>query len=180
MQARRATTFLASRKNTPPGIRSTPNAIEGDLEISRRTAIIGGVAALSLAAVPAHVFGLASHSDPSQCRIDGNQGDTRMSTFTTKDGTKIYYKDWGTGQPVVFSHGWPISADAWDAQMLFLGQQGYRVIAHDRRGHGRSPTERSPLSPTSAHKSIHALQTIFAGRSASFGKAWANQCDLSK
>ena len=60
------------------------------------------------------------------------------STITTKDGTQIYYKDWGTGQPVVFSHGWPLSADAWDAQMLFLGQQGYRVIAHDRRGHGRS------------------------------------------
>lgn len=61
-----------------------------------------------------------------------------MNTVITKDGTKIYYKDWGTGQPVVFSHGWPLSADAWDAQMLFLGQQGYRVIAHDRRGHGRS------------------------------------------
>lgn len=59
-------------------------------------------------------------------------------TITVKDGTKIYYKDWGTGQPIVFSHGWPLSADAWDAQMLFLGQQGYRVIAHDRRGHGRS------------------------------------------
>ncbi len=58
--------------------------------------------------------------------------------ITTKDGTKIYFKDWGTGQPVVFSHGWPMSADAWDAQMLFLGQQGYRVIAYDRRGHGRS------------------------------------------
>jgi non-heme chloroperoxidase len=61
-----------------------------------------------------------------------------MATITTKDGTTIYYKDWGTGQPVVFSHGWPLDADAWDAQMLFLGQQGYRVIAHDRRGHGRS------------------------------------------
>jgi non-heme chloroperoxidase len=61
-----------------------------------------------------------------------------MSTITTKDGTEIYYKDWGKGQPVVFSHGWPLSADAWDAQMLFLGQHGYRVIAHDRRGHGRS------------------------------------------
>ena len=61
-----------------------------------------------------------------------------MSTITTKDGTQIYYKDWGSGQPVVFSHGWPLSADAWDDQMLFLGERGYRVIAHDRRGHGRS------------------------------------------
>ena len=61
-----------------------------------------------------------------------------MNTFTTKDGTSIYYKDWGTGPVVTFSHGWPLSADAWDAQMLFLGQRGYRVIAHDRRGHGRS------------------------------------------
>jgi non-heme chloroperoxidase len=61
-----------------------------------------------------------------------------MTTITTKDGTQIYYKDWGSGQPIVFSHGWPLTADDWDAQMLFFGQQGYRVIAHDRRGHGRS------------------------------------------
>jgi non-heme chloroperoxidase len=61
-----------------------------------------------------------------------------MSTITTTDGTQIYYKDWGTGQPVVFSHGWPLSSDAWDGQLLFLAQHGYRVIAHDRRGHGRS------------------------------------------
>jgi non-heme chloroperoxidase len=61
-----------------------------------------------------------------------------MSTITTKDGTEIYYKDWGAGQPVVFSHGWPLTADAWDAQMVFLGSRGYRCIAHDRRGHGRS------------------------------------------
>lgn len=61
-----------------------------------------------------------------------------MPTITTKDGTEIYYKDWGTGQPVVFSHGWPLSADAWDDQMLFLAKRGYRCIAHDRRGHGRS------------------------------------------
>jgi non-heme chloroperoxidase len=61
-----------------------------------------------------------------------------MATIKTKDGTQIYYKDWGNGQPVVFSHGWPLSADAWDDQMFFLGERGYRVIAHDRRGHGRS------------------------------------------
>ncbi len=60
------------------------------------------------------------------------------STITTTDGTQIYYKDWGSGAPVVFSHGWPLSADAWEDQMLFLGAHGYRCIAHDRRGHGRS------------------------------------------
>ena len=61
-----------------------------------------------------------------------------MSTITTKDGTAIFYKDWGKGQPIVFAHGWPLSSDAWDIQMLFFGQKGYRVIAHDRRSHGRS------------------------------------------
>jgi non-heme chloroperoxidase len=61
-----------------------------------------------------------------------------MSYITTTDGTQIYYKDWGTGQPIVFHHGWPLSADDWDAQMLFFLSHGYRVIAHDRRGHGRS------------------------------------------
>lgn len=61
-----------------------------------------------------------------------------MSHFTTTDGTTLFYKDWGAGQPIVFSHGWPLSSDAWDQQMLFFGQNGFRVIAHDRRGHGRS------------------------------------------
>ena len=61
-----------------------------------------------------------------------------MPTITTKDDTQLYYKDWGTGQPVVFSHGWPLSADAWEDQMIFLADRGYRCIAHDRRGHGRS------------------------------------------
>jgi non-heme chloroperoxidase len=66
------------------------------------------------------------------------KGDANMSMITTKDGTQIYYKDWGKGQPIVFSHGWPLSADDWDAQMLFFLNHGYRVIAQDRRGHGRS------------------------------------------
>jgi non-heme chloroperoxidase len=61
-----------------------------------------------------------------------------MKTITAKDGAQIFYKDWGTGQPLVFSHGWPLTADDWDAQLLFFGQRGFRVIAHDRRGHGRS------------------------------------------
>ena len=61
-----------------------------------------------------------------------------MPTITTKDGAKIFYKDWGTGQPIVFSHGWPLNADAWDDQLFFFASNGYRAIAHDRRGHGRS------------------------------------------
>jgi non-heme chloroperoxidase len=70
-----------------------------------------------------------------------------MSTITTPDGTKIYYKDWGRGPVVTFSHGWPLNADAWDGQLLFLAQHGYRVVAHDRRGHGRSsqPSERNDM-----------------------------------
>ena len=61
-----------------------------------------------------------------------------MPTITTKDGVEIFYKDWGKGQPIVFSHGWPLSADDWDTQMIFFANNGFRVIAHDRRGHGRS------------------------------------------
>jgi non-heme chloroperoxidase len=68
------------------------------------------------------------------CNLEENE----MSTITTRDGTTIYYKDWGSGPVITFSHGWPLNADAWDGQLLFLAQKGYRVIAHDRRGHGRS------------------------------------------
>jgi non-heme chloroperoxidase len=69
--------------------------------------------------------------------LDGT-GASAVSTITTKDGTQIFYKDWGSGRPIVFHHGWPLSADDWDSQILFFLEKGYRVIAHDRRGHGRS------------------------------------------
>jgi non-heme chloroperoxidase len=71
-----------------------------------------------------------------------------MSTMTTKDGTQIYYKDWGAGPPVVFSHGWPLNADSWGAQMVFLASKGYRCIAHDRRGHGRFILASTKAQPT--------------------------------
>ena len=69
-----------------------------------------------------------------------------MNTITTKDGTQICYKDWGSGQPVVFSHGWPLSSDSWESQMLFLATNGYRCIAHDRRGHGLTATHKEQLN----------------------------------
>jgi alpha-beta hydrolase superfamily lysophospholipase len=82
---------------------------------------------------------IAAHAkDADQLASRSNREVRKMSTITTKDGVEIFYKDWGKGQPIVFSHGWPLSADDWDAQMLFFLGKGYRVIAHDRRGHGRS------------------------------------------
>src|ERR1700704_2767907 len=106
--------------------------------MSRRQILIGGAAVVGVTGLSITTF--ASQPKPASTLAPQrkNQGEAQMNTTITKDGTTIFYKDWGTGPTVVFSHGWPLSADAWDAQMMFLGQNGYRVIAHGRRGHGRS------------------------------------------
>jgi non-heme chloroperoxidase len=105
---------------------------------SRPAALAGGAAFVSLSGVAIAGFDV----EASAARAPGPSSNQRerhpMDTITTRDGVRIFYKDWGKGQPIVFSHGWPLSADDWDAQMLFFLGRGYRVIAHDRRGHGRS------------------------------------------
>jgi non-heme chloroperoxidase len=106
--------------------------------VSRRKILIGSAAAVAVAGLPF----VAAASQPKRASAlapqERSKGEIQMNRITTKDGVSIFYKDWGTGPTVVFSHGWPLSADAWDAQMFFFGQHGYRVVAHDRRGHGRS------------------------------------------
>jgi non-heme chloroperoxidase len=104
---------------------------------SRRLFLASGAGLVAAAALPFAIESAAS-STVISTPFTHTTGDTTMSYITAKDGTQIYYKDWGSGRPIVFSHGWPLNADAWDSQMLFLVQHGYRCIAHDRRGHGRS------------------------------------------
>jgi non-heme chloroperoxidase len=103
---------------------------------TRRDILIGGVAALATT-FPAVAI---SRSITDSLSLNNTKGDDSMATITTKDGTTIFYKDWGSknAQPIVFHHGWPLSSDDWDTQMLFFLANGYRVVAHDRRGHGRS------------------------------------------
>lgn len=108
--------------------------------VSRRSFLIGGSALLAASALPLKSAGSSALSAvPATPGGSLGQPPTQpMSTITTKDGTTIFYKDWGSGPVVTFSHGWPLSADAWDAQMFHLASHGFRCIAHDRRGHGRS------------------------------------------
>jgi non-heme chloroperoxidase len=105
----------------------------------RRNLLLAGVSGLAAACAPQ--LTPAPSTAPSAPADNSNphqQGNKMTNTIVTKDGTSLYYKDWGAGKPVVFSHGWPLSSDSWEAQMLFLAERGFRCIAHDRRGHGRS------------------------------------------
>lgn len=94
--------------------------------------------AMGAIGVVASSFGKQAHAITTKGINLQQEGTVKKGAYITPDGVEIFYKDWGSGPVVTFSHGWPLSADAWDAQMLFLGQKGFRVIAHDRRGHGRS------------------------------------------
>lgn len=104
---------------------------------SRRNALVAGAGAIA-AATLSPLSRAAGTAPKGSSNHHAHSAVHSMNFVTTRDGTQIFYKDWGSGHPVVFSHGWPLDADAWDPQMLFLVQKGYRVIAHDRRGHGRS------------------------------------------
>ena len=111
-----------------------------NIDISRRRFLVNTAGLVAVTGLPMSALAAkaTANSAASQTKIKNEKGNQNMNTITTKDGAQIYYKDWGTGQPVVFSHGWPLSADAFEDQMFFLAERGYRCIAHDRRGHGRS------------------------------------------
>lgn len=147
---------------------------QAHMPISRRELLGAGVGLIGVTGLTGLLDGVAQAA-PTQPQP--TRGHTAMSTIRTKDGTQLFYKDWGQGQPVVFSHGWPLTGDAWDAQMLFLGMQGYRVIAHDRRSHGRSDqtwngndmdTYADDLSQLIEHLDLH--KAVLVGHSTGGGE----------
>ena len=105
---------------------------------SRRNLLLNSVAVAASIGLPTAAIAADNRASGKPGAPVHAHGKSTANTITTKDGTQIYYKDWGTGRPVVFSHGWPLTADAWEGQMVYLAERGYRAIAHDRRGHGRS------------------------------------------
>src|ERR1700727_2498415 len=107
---------------------------------SRRDVLIGAASAIAASAVSSPVFAASPKAGPASPKPAKEAGANTMSFVTTKDGVEIFFKDWGqkSATPIVFHHGWPLSSDDWDAQMLFFLAQGFRAVAHDRRGHGRS------------------------------------------
>jgi len=108
------------------------------LDPTRRQFLAASLAAAAAVGLSSFVPAALAATRRSHPHTPANGADSMSNFVTTQDGAHIFYKDWGTGQPIVFAHGWPLSSDAWDPQMLFMGQNGYRVIAHDRRSHGRS------------------------------------------
>jgi non-heme chloroperoxidase len=121
-----------------PSNTESPLKDGGETCVVRRAVMLGGIAAIS---TPALVFAQTrpgAHAPSTPSNSHPQRSAQAMPMITTRDGTRLYYKDWGSGPPVLFSHGWPLNGDVWDEQMVFLASQGYRTIAHDRRGHGRS------------------------------------------
>jgi non-heme chloroperoxidase len=128
----RCTRFFHVQENLMKELQPATGPTVTRRELLKAAAVAGAVATL-----PSAAFAAAGPTTKTSAR-SGHNGDQPMNTVRTKDGIDIFYKDWGNGQPIVFSHGWPLSADDWDAQVMFFLGHGYRVIAHDRRGHGRS------------------------------------------
>ncbi|HKB89213.1 MAG TPA: alpha/beta hydrolase [Opitutaceae bacterium] len=107
-------------------------------EITRRTFLANSAGLLAATMLPLLTLGAAPSESTSTHANDHSPMKKNINALTMKDGAQIFFKDWGTGQPIVFSHGWPLCSDSWESQMIFLAEKGYRCVAHDRRGHGRS------------------------------------------